>query len=85
MDSSDDVLALAVLLEQAYRRALALQDALSSDATASGCTATELIDLLDDARVSLLKVSRPLNGACCGCLRRTVDGCPASFTIAWGH
>lgn len=56
MDCSDDVLALAALLEQAYRLALVVQEALPSEAW---CATNELIELLDDARVSMLNVSRP--------------------------
>lgn len=60
MDCSDDVLALAALLEQAYRLALVVQEELPSEAS---CATNELIEVLDNARVSLLNVSRPPNAA----------------------
>lgn len=57
------MLALAALLEQAYRLALVVQEELPSEATVSWCVANELIDVLDNARVSLLNVDRPPKAA----------------------
>lgn len=59
MDDSGDLLQLAALLEQAYRLALDVQDDLASTGPGSRRAAIELVDMLDDARVSLLKASRP--------------------------
>lgn len=58
MDCSWNLLALAELLERAYRLALVVENDLLPDACASRQAATELVDLLDEARVSLLKASR---------------------------
>jgi hypothetical protein len=58
MDSSTDLLALAALLERAYRLALDVQDDLASAACGSSQAAVDLVDVLDDARVSLLRASR---------------------------
>ena len=59
MDCSADVLALAALLERAYRLALTVQDDLSPEASVSRPAVHELIGMLDDARVLLLHASRP--------------------------
>lgn len=59
MDDSDDLLQLAALLEQAYRLALDVQDDLAFTGSGSRRAAVELVDVLDDARVSLLKACRP--------------------------
>lgn len=72
MDNSRDLLQLAALLERAYRLALDVKDDLPSAPPGSRQAAVELVDVLDDARVSLLQaclpaasvgcaVSRPLN------------------------
>ena len=63
MGDSENLLALAALLERAYRLALDVQDLASSTATGSRRIAAELIDVLDDARVSLLRVHRSLHAA----------------------
>lgn len=60
MDGSGDLLRLAALLERAYRLALDVHDDLPSTGSGSWRAAVELVDVLDDARVSLLKVSRPV-------------------------
>lgn len=59
MDGCKDVLALAALLERAYRLALAVQDDLLPGATVSSPAANELVEVLDDARVLLLPAARP--------------------------
>ena len=59
MDDSRDLLQLAALLEQAYRLALDVRDDAPSMAPDSRQAAVELVDVLDDARVSLLQASRP--------------------------
>lgn len=58
MDCSGNLLALAELLERAYRLALVVQDALPSETDAGRLAAVELVDVLDDARVALLTASR---------------------------
>lgn len=58
MKHSADLLALAALLEHAYRLALAIQDDVLDKAVVPR-SANELVDVLDDARVLLLKASRP--------------------------
>lgn len=63
MDGSGDLLALAALLERAYRLALDVQDLLPSTAPGSRQIAVELVDVLDDARVSLLRASRSFKAA----------------------
>ena len=63
MDESGDLLQLATLLERAYRLALDVQDDLPCTASGSRQTAIELVDVLDDARVSLLKANRPAQAA----------------------
>ena len=60
---SEDVLALAALLEQAYRLALAVQEGLQSEACVPLKAANELVDELDDARVLLLDISRSRKAA----------------------
>lgn len=60
MDDSGDLFQLAALLEQAYRLALDVQDDLASTGSGSWRAAVELVDVLDDARVWLLKASRPV-------------------------
>lgn len=64
MDGSVDLLPLAVLLERAYRLALVVQDDLPSQHVCSRQAAVELVDVLDDARVSLFNAccpSRPVD------------------------
>lgn len=63
MDCSEDVLALAALLERAYRLALVARDDLLSETRVDRGGAIELVDALDDARVLLLDASRSRKGA----------------------
>lgn len=58
MDGSVDLLPLAVLLERAYRLALVVHDDLPSKHSCSRQAAVELVDVLDDARVSLFDACR---------------------------
>lgn len=59
MDDSDELLRLAVLLERAYRLALDVHDVLVPTESGSQRASLDLLDVLDHARVSLLKVSQP--------------------------
>lgn len=63
MDGSGDLLALAALLERAYRLALDVHDLLPSTVPGSRQSAVELVDVLDNARVSLLRASRSFQAA----------------------
>jgi hypothetical protein len=58
MGYSGDLLTLAALLERAYGLALVVQDAPPSEAEVVRQAAVELVDVLDDARVTLLTASR---------------------------
>lgn len=60
MDNSSCLLQLAALLERAYRLALDVQDDRLSTGSGSPQAVVELVDVLDDARVLLLKASRPI-------------------------
>lgn len=73
MERSGDLLALAALLEQAYRLALVIQDDLLAKASVPR-SAIELIDLLDDARVLLLRASCPSQAADLLHLNRSTNG-----------
>jgi len=55
MDGHTDLLTVAALLERAYRLALVLQDDASPESDTSRFVAGELVDVLDDARVALLR------------------------------
>ena len=63
MDGSADLLALAAMLERAYRLALDVQDLLPSTTPGSRQKAVELVGVLDDARVLLLHASRSFHAA----------------------
>jgi hypothetical protein len=63
MDGSVDLLPLAVLLERAYRLALVVHDDLPSKHSCSRQAAVELVDVLDDARVSLFNACRSSRSA----------------------
>jgi hypothetical protein len=63
MDGSGDLRALASMLERAYRLALDVQDVMPSTTPGSRQKAVELVDVLDDARVSLLRASRSFHAA----------------------
>lgn len=63
MNGSAELLALAALLERAYRLALDAQDDMRSTASGRRRAATELVEVLDDARVSLLNATRPAQPA----------------------
>lgn len=58
MDGSADLLPLAALLERSYRLALVVHEDLPPKASCSWQAAAELVDVLDDARVSLLNACR---------------------------
>lgn len=70
-----DLLPLAQMLETAYRLALVVHDDLPSNHACSRQAAVELIDVLDDARVSLLN-------ACCS--SRSVHPPPPDSFISEG-
>lgn len=57
MDGHTDLLTVAALLERAYRLALVLQDDASTERDPSRFVASELVDVLDDARVTLLRAA----------------------------
>jgi len=59
VDISEDDLALAALLERAYRLALVVQQDLLPEVQARQHTALELDEVLDDARLLLLNANRP--------------------------
>lgn len=55
MDGHTDLLTVAALLERAYGLALVLQGDASPESEAVRFVASELLDVLDDARVTLLR------------------------------
>ncbi|GAP36017.1 hypothetical protein ABXN37_12765 [Piscinibacter sakaiensis] len=59
MGDSADILRLAARLERAYRLALEVHDRLPSPTPDARQAAAELVAALDDARVDLLRASRP--------------------------
>ena len=74
MDGSADLLPLAALLERAYRLALVVHDELPSEDACSRQAAVELVDLLDDARVSLLNACRSSPSEDLHALDRSANG-----------
>lgn len=81
MDNSSRLLQLAALLERAYRLALDVQDDLLSTGSGSPQAAAELVDVLDDARVSVLQASRPIASGR-PALARTLDDRQMTAPIA---
>jgi hypothetical protein len=55
MDDAINLLRAAALLERAYRLALVLQDVQTHGVESTGFVAAELVEVLDEARVALLK------------------------------
>lgn len=65
MNGAEHLHPTAALLERAYRLALVLQGGPAHDAEAGGFVAAELVEVLDEARVSLMQANEAVQRVSC--------------------